>query len=119
VLFILLFFTACNKANEEPSEKETTARKLMTFDRAKWNAKDSDDYLYRDKMLASLMIGDTLNRLNRKEVLELLGEPDRSDGSYLFYTVRQERISFFPLHTKTLVLKLSNNGKVKSILIHE
>ena len=81
--------------------------------------KKDSDYPYRNKMLKDLIASDTLKRLKKEEIINMLGEPDRIDSAYLFYPIAQERLGFFPLHTKTLVIKLSNDSTANSVMIHK
>ncbi|MBR9920485.1 MAG: hypothetical protein GYB31_06570 [Bacteroidetes bacterium] len=112
LIFIIPFFLlACN------GEKEVD--QLLTFDSEKWQLKEGKDYPYRDQMLDDLVDSRLLKPMTKEEVLDVLGVPDRSDGLYLFYTVTQKRIGLFPLHTTTLVVKLSEDGGENTILIHE
>jgi hypothetical protein len=89
------------------------------FDRAKWETKNDLDYAYRNKMLKDLVIHNKLKKLKKDQIIALLGPPDRIDNLYLFYEIAQERIGFFPLHTTTLVIKLSNDGTENLVMIHE
>jgi hypothetical protein len=117
MLFLFICCFSCKNTSEETIEKEKRELKnQMAFDKTKWKTKDGMDYAYRNKMLPYLMSNDTLKRLKKDGVIDLLGQPDRIDNEYLFYTIVQERIQFFPLHTKTLVIKLSNDGTVKSVI---
>ncbi|RZJ28659.1 MAG: hypothetical protein EOO48_09315 [Flavobacterium sp.] len=87
------------------------------FDQSKWNEKSDDNFDNRNKMIKDLMQSGKLKKVKKNEVIALLGEPDRSDGAYLFYRVSQQRLGFFTLHATTLVIKISENGN--SIMIHE
>ena len=89
------------------------------FDTAKWQTKKGFDYPFREVMLEELMNSDTLKRLKKEAILSLLGEPQKMDSSYLFYRIVQERVGFFPLHTKTLVIKLSNDTSANKVIIHK
>ncbi|HLA55524.1 MAG TPA: hypothetical protein VK623_05470 [Flavobacterium sp.] len=120
-LSILCLFVCCLacKNNEESPEKEKIApANEMAFDKTKWGTKNGAEYVYRDKMLKDL-IGNKLKGLRKEGAIGLLGQPDRIDNAYLFYKIAQERIGFFPLHTKTLVIKLSNDSIVEKVMIHE
>jgi len=114
-LFLLFCFAIVNavvNVRNRESEKGTA------FDKVKWRTKSNADYPNRNKMLTALMSSDTLKRLKKEEVVQLLGEPDRRDNAYLFYTVAQERLGFFPLHTKTLVIKI-NDSTPNSVMLHQ
>ncbi len=129
-IFYLLFCCfACNHTHDEKPEKadnktkvDTMDRELKTdskFDKKKWSLKNGKDYTYRDDMLADLMHDPHLRELKRDAVINLLGQPDRIDSSYLFYRVSEEHIGFFTLHAKTLVIKLSRDSSITWMKIHE
>ena len=107
LLFFLSFF-AC-KSKQEDEHK---------FDKVKWSTKSDSDYPYRDKMLKDLIDNVKLKGLKWNEVTYLLGQPDRTDSSYLFYRIKQKRIGFFPLSTKTLIIKLAKDSTVEWRKIH-
>ena len=74
------------------------------------------------QMLNAVVYNDTIRTLNtRIKLLELLGEPDyyRDDRSFLHYRITESRIAFFTLHTKTIVIKLSEDNAIEWIKIHE
>ena len=70
-------------------------------------------------MLDDILYSDLIRSLGKDEILELLGEPDRSNDGYLYYTISQKRLVIWPLHTKTLVIKLTGDNNVDWIKIHE
>lgn len=107
LLLLLLCCVACKRVSEEK------------FDTVKWKTKHEMDYPYRNNMLNDLMAHYELHGLKLDELVALLGYPDRSDSGYLFYTIAQERWGFFPLHTKTLVIKLTRDSAVEWRKIHE
>ncbi len=117
---LLLIVLACNTEKDEKSASVyhgTMAE--ISFDQTKWKTKEGLDYPYRDKMLNSIVYNDTVRTLNKNEILDLLGEPDRSNEGYLYYTISQRRLGFWPLHTKTLVIKLTGDTTIDWIKIHE
>lgn len=118
ILLLSFCFLACNNVKEDKSEeKEGITKTDIPFDSTKWKTKDGVDYPFRNKILEDLLAKDTLRHLKKEEVIVLLGQPDRMDNDYLFYRIVQERVGIFPLHTKTLVIKLSKERN--SIMIHE
>jgi uncharacterized membrane-anchored protein len=120
ILCLLVCCLSCNNSNPETAEKENEeSEHEMAFNATKWKTMDGVDYPFRDRMITDLMRSKILKKLKRKEVIVLLGQPNRTDKEYLFYTVAQERIQFFPLHTKTLVIKLSNDSTTNKVMIHE
>lgn len=120
ILLLSLYCLACNNTREEKSDKADSGTKTeIKFDKTKWRTKDGRDYPYRNDMLEDLMNNQNLKGLKRDEVIVLLGQPDRIDSSYLFYMIAQKRIEFFPLHTKTLVIKLAKDSTVEWRKIHD
>jgi hypothetical protein len=107
---VLLCFFSC-----KPTTKE---EEPVPFDKVKWRAQVGNDYPYREQMLQDVIANEGLKGLKKVELIELLGQPDRVDSSYLFYRVSQKRIGFFPLNTKTLVIKLASDSTVEWRKIH-
>lgn len=114
ILIIVIVFTSCKK-----QENEATSNQILEFNKEKWLIQEGYTYPYRDKMLPVLFSNDTLKNLKRNAIYNLLGKPNRTDKNYLFYTVSQRRIAFFPLHTKTLVIKLQGNDSLNKVMIHK
>jgi len=118
ILFLSTF--SCTSTGEEKSEVEETGTMAETkFDEIKWKTKKDLDYPFREEMLDDLISNHLPKELKRGEILDLLGQPDRIDSSYLFYRVFQKRIGFFPLHTTTLVIKLSPDSTINWVKIHK
>ena len=91
----------------------------VKFDKTKWRVREGLDYPYRNEMLNDIVYNDTVRTLNKNEVLDLLGEPDRSNEGYLYYLIAQKRLGYWPLHTRTMVIKLSDDRTIEWIKIHE
>ena len=117
LLILLLIFSAC-RTNSGGSEIEKQDYE-MAFDKVKWKVKDGADYPHRDKMLNDLVSNDTVRSLSKSEIMDLLGEPDRTNENYLYYMVKQRRIRSWPLHTKTMVVKLSEHETIEWIKVHD
>lgn len=118
IAFILagaIVLLAISEIGNVKKERENGTR----FDQAKWQMKDGQSYIHRNGMLKDLVASKKLKKLKKEEVTDLLGQPDRIDGAYLFYRITQQSIGLFPLHTTTLVVKISDNGKENPVLIHE
>lgn len=94
--------------------------KQEKFDKIKWGTKEGNDYPYRNNMLKNLVYNQKLKGLKKEEVMQLLGEPSRTDSNYLFYTISRSYFGDLPVpfHTKTLVIKL-NHDTVEWRKIHE
>lgn len=122
-ILIVLIFICClscsTNKKEDDDNKSNSPDSELAFDKAKWNAKEGRDYPFRNRMLNGIIYTDTVRSQNIAQVLELLGEPDRRNEDYLYYTIAQKRIGSWPLHTKTMVIKLSDDNTVEWIKIHE
>ena len=112
LLFFLLSCLSCkNKNDGNPGE--------IKFDKNKWGTQFDQNNPYRDKMLKDLMSNHYLRELKQAEVLNLLGEPTRSDTGYLFYRVNESKMGLITLHAKTLVIKFGADSTVEWVKIHE
>ena len=117
---MLLCCISCKNQKEAKSELADQGIKTeIQFDKSKWGSKEGKDYPYRDQMLDDLVYNDTVRSLSKDEILDLLGEPDRRNDGYLYYMVDQKRIGSWPLHTKSLVIKLSDDSTIDWIKIHD
>jgi len=70
-------------------------------------------------MVNNIVYNDKVQSLNKDEIPELLGKPDRVNENYFYYLVKENRLWFWTLHTKTMVIKIINDGEVEWIKIHE
>lgn len=114
--------TSSTKSTEEDAMEEQTVtsdQDVLAFDKKLWREKDGEDYPYRKKMLDDLVQSQILKGLTRDQVTDVLGPPLRTDKNYIFYRIDQTRMFNFPLHTTSLVLKLSADSTVNAVLIHE
>jgi hypothetical protein len=112
LVLLVLLCLACK-------HKEGNAGKQQKFDKIKWSATKDGEYINRNQMLKDLIENYEWHGLKEDSILHLLGSPDRIDTGYLFYTIAQEHIGSFPLHTKTLVIKFSKDSTVLWRKIHE
>ena len=108
---------SCHTEDKKSSPDPNTGAGTV-FDKTKWNTMEGQDYPYRNQMLLDVVYNDTIRALNNKEIIELLGEPDRSSEGFFYYTVTQKRLFNWPLHTKTMVVKFSGDS-IEWIKIHE
>ena len=109
---LLLFILCCFSCKSTKHQEEK-------FEKTKWATKIDEDYPYRDKMLKDVMANQIPHGLKRSEVINLLGQPSRTDTFYLFYKIVQQRLGAFIFHTKTLVIKLNKDSTVEWRKIHE
>ena len=116
----MLSFTACI-SNEEPSPDPQPKEQSIpvVFDKEKWLTKEGEDYPFRDSMVHDVLYNDTVRSLEKTEIISLLGKPDKANDGYLYYTVSQKRLGSWPLHTKTLVIKFSNENNIEWMKIHK
>ena len=93
----------------------------MSFNQDKWKIKLGKDYPYRNAMLNDIVYTDKIRTLKKSELLVVLGEPSyyRDNTNYLYYVISQTRLFSWPLHTKTLVIKISQDSTVEWIKIHK
>jgi len=118
-ILLLLGFLACNTENGDNSASDDGTETEIKFDKAKWSTKENKDYPFRESMLNDILYNDSLRTLEKFEIVELLGKPDRINNEYLYYTINQKRIGFWPVHTKTLVIKFSEDNLIDWMKIHE
>lgn len=119
-VLLLLFFLCLASCKTEGAENELQKPESeMAFDQGKWQQKEGEDYPYRDKMFKSILYSQEVRRLNKEHLLELLGEADRVNVDHFYYTITQKRLGFWPLHTKTMVIKFLENDSIEWIKIHE
>jgi len=113
---IFLSFITCISCQHKVKEAASPEK----FDKAKWQTGVDGEYPFRDQMVPDLLYTDTLRRLKRDAILDLLGEPTRVDTNFLFYRVKQKTVGgLIPVHTKTLVIKFAKDSSVTWIKIHE
>ena len=113
-MFLFLCFLSCHNTKQDDIKPEK-------FDKTKWATNNEEEYPYRDLMLTDLIEHQKLKGLKKQEALDLLGEPNKTDNGYLFYTIARQHLGNTPflLHTKTLVLKLNADSAVEWRKIHE
>lgn len=91
----------------------------IPFDRKQWGLKAGPSYSYREQMVDAVLYSDTLRTLKRDKLLEWLGEPDREEEGHLYYTIVENRLGFWTLNQKSIVIKLKEDNTVEWIKLHE
>lgn len=120
ILILITFSLSCNTNRAEQSENENiSAVYEISFDKEKWRTKEGKDYPFREGMLNEILYTDTVRSLNKYKALDLLGEPDRSNENYLYYMIDQKRLGSWVIHSKTMVIKFTDDITVEWIKIHE
>ena len=119
ILLILTCFACSNAEDGRPFKAGDENEEKIKFDKTQWQVKDLEDYPFRNAMVDDLIKSRILKPLSRDQILELLGIPTRTNENYLYYMVAQTRLGAWPLHTKTLVIKIPEDGSENLIMIHE
>jgi hypothetical protein len=124
VILVILFLCCISCKNDREaniSESKVKPESEMMFDKDKWRIKEGKDYPYRDKMLNDIVYNDTVRILEKDEVLNLFGEPSyyRDSENFLYYRITETRIASWIIHSKTMVIKLSEENTVDWIKIHK
>jgi len=111
---------ACHSdKTENITGEQDTPDAEMVFDKSLWAKKEGEAYPYRDRMLHDVVYNDTIRTLNKEQVVDLLGDPDRTNDGYLYYSISRKGIGAWTLHAKTMVIKLTEDDGVEWIKIHE
>ncbi len=118
-VFLILFFCCFSCSNENAGTGKQATALDSIFTHEKWMATDGQDYTYRDQIYRDVLYNDTIRSLGKAELLDLLGEPDRTNEDYLYYTIDQKRLGLWPLHTRTMVFKLTEHDSIEWIKLHE
>ena len=119
LVIIFLICSGCNRDAEKVDDDIKIAPTEIKFDKTKWLAKEDSEYPYREQMLHDIVYNDAVRELTKNELLELLGEPDRSNKGHLYYMISQKKLGFWPIKTKTLVIKFKEDNTIDWIKIHE
>lgn len=116
-VFLIALVMSCMLSCKPEGGEE--GKMSTTFDADKWSIKKGQDYPYREQMYRDIAYNDTVRSLSKSEIMALLGEPDRIQEGHLYYQVSQTRIGFWPLHTRSLVIKITDDDSIEWIKIHE
>jgi hypothetical protein len=122
LLGFLIFSIVTITREARPIEEESTSIEEsdeLLFDKELWSQKQGEEYPYRIQMLNDLVNSERLKGLTEEEVEDLLGRPLRTDKNYIFYRVDETLMFNYPLHTTSLVLKLSADSTVHEVYIHK
>lgn len=112
IFALLLFLTSsCSNANEEIAP--------IAFEKTNWQIQKDGDYVFRPQMVHDVLYNDTIRSLNKNQIINILGKPDKINEGHLYYTIAQKRMGTWPLHTRTLVIKLTEEETVEWVKLHE
>lgn len=71
-------------------------------------------------MLNEVLYSDSIRTLTKQQVIDMLGEPDRVNENYLYYTISKTKLGSWTLKSKTLVIKITDDeDMVEWIKLHE
>ena len=117
---IFMICVSCNSdSNLNKEDQNLNTGKETVFDQNQWKVKEGDNYPFRDKMLNDVVYNDTVRSLNKDQVLELLGKADKNQDNHLYYLIKKKQLFSWPLHTKHMVIKFTNDSTIEWIKIHE
>ena len=112
----MMVLLSCQTSKNEKSE--AAAETEVAFDRELWLTRDGTNFPHRESMYKSLFENDTLKKLKKDQVLQMLGEPTRIDNLHLFYRITEDRVGMMIMRTKTLVIKLREDDSVEKVMVH-
>ncbi len=118
LVVIFLICIGCNRNVEKVAEDLKSTTTEERFDKTKWLTKEDSGYPYREQMLHDIVYNDSIRKLTKEEMVELLGKPDRSNKGHLYYMISQKKLGFWPIKTKTLVIKFTEDNTIEWIKIH-
>lgn len=113
LIMVLLFLASCSSSDQKESTKVDNK-----FDKQKWAELYDSEFIYRQDMLDDLISNYLQHGMKQDSVMRLLGEPDRIDNGHLFYKISQKKLGFFPLATKTLVIKFKQDSTLEWRKVH-
>lgn len=101
IFLIVITIISCSSKNE--------------FNAKKWQQKDTDWSTtdVREKIVDDLIQSDTLIGLNKNEVIELLGQPEKNENLEMQYLVREKYgYNIDPEYISMLNIQFGENQKV-------
>ena len=70
-------------------------------------------------MVDEVLYSDSLRTLSENEIINHLGKPSYIREDFYYYRIKETRLGAWILHTKTIVIKLSEDSSVEWIKLHE
>ena len=118
IILLMVILPSC-KESEKAQEIKLEEQSGVVFNYENWNHKEGKDYPHRPQLLNSVLYNDSLRTLSKQGITNHLGDPDREQEGHLYYLISQTRLGLWPLHTRTIVVKLDDNDYVEWIKLHE
>jgi len=119
LLCCLLLFSAPVSCKNDTATSATEVQNMKVFNPEGWRMQKEGKYIYRDLMLEDVVYNDTIRSLDKKNILELLGEPDRVEEKYFYYKISEKRLGSWTLHQKSMVIKFKDEYSIEWIKIHQ
>ena len=121
VVVMMFAIIACNSSdNHSSSAGKVNSDSAAHFEQTKWKTKENGKYSFRDQMLNEVLYSDSIRTLTKQQVIDMLGEPDRVNENYLYYTISKTKLGSWTLKSKTLVIKITDDEDVVEwIKLHE
>ncbi|MGB3466093.1 MAG: hypothetical protein WBA74_12520 [Cyclobacteriaceae bacterium] len=93
-------------------------KERKSFDAVVWQKKGIDWQMsdHRENMITDLIASDTLSKMSRDQVLELLGKPELIKGNIFQYLVREkyEYAAIDPVYISYLFIQFDESEKVST-----
>ncbi|MBT8236898.1 MAG: hypothetical protein KJO04_11940 [Bacteroidia bacterium] len=120
LLSLILVIMSCKSDQEDKKTSKLASQNTeIPFNKDKWVLKEGKDYVYREQMYEAVLYNDTIRSLNEVELIALLGDPDYNEEGHLYYRISETRMMNWKVKTKTMVVKLVQDGSIEWIKVHE
>lgn len=120
IIFLFIYCFACNIDDKNITTNKSKHHKTtIAFNKGKWKIKNGNKYPFRDQMFHDIIYNDSIRSLNKEQLTQLLGAPDYTRTTYLYYRIKETFIGNWPIKTKTMVIKLKEGKSIDWIKIHE
>lgn len=97
-----------------------TDRSKVVFNKTGWGTKEDWDYPERESMVDDLVKNHKIKGASHKEIVQLLGEPQGTDSSTVFYQVIMDfKGDIDPVYTKNLEITFNNDSIADRVMIKE
>ena len=120
LLLLLSVMLSCKSDQEDKKTSKLASENTeIPFDKDKWRLKEGKDYVYREQMYEAVLYNDTIRSLSEVALRSLLGDPDYHEDGHLYYRITETRLVNWTVKSKTMVVKLKQDGSIEWIKVHE
>lgn len=120
LLMLLPLMLSCKSDHEDKKTSKLASENAeIPFEKDKWALKEGKDYVYREQMYEAVLYNDTIRSLSEVKLISLLGDPDYHEEGHLYYRISETRLMNWTVKTKTMVVKLNQDGSIEWIKVHE